>query len=152
MRDMACRVLRIWDIWGIWQAGYTDMKEMAGRLDIRIWRYGAMIGGMQFTDFMIAGYDWLNIACSRRLNCGDSAKRCMKENRLLVAHSTISVNTWNRLWSYRDWVIYLAIYKSACHVRSSLSNLTSYWKIIVLNQSDLFALELVRTSLLQHST
>ena len=30
------------------------------------------------TDFMIAGYDWL-----------DSAKRYEQENRLLVAHSTI---------------------------------------------------------------
>ena len=37
------------------------------------WRYT--------TDFMIAGYDWL-----------DSAKRCERESRLLVAHSTISVN------------------------------------------------------------
>ena len=89
MRDMACRIIRIWDIWGIWQAGYTDMKDMAGQLDIRIWRYGATIGGIQPTDFMIAGYGWLDIACSRRLNCGGSAKRCEKENRLLVAHSTI---------------------------------------------------------------
>ena len=79
--------------WRIWQAGYTDMKDMAG------WIYGYEDTGLWSADYN--GFHdrglWLAGQC-KEIWAGKQTSCCPLHY----------LNTWNRLWSYRDWVIFFS--------------------------------------------